>query len=82
MIVGGRNVHPEEVNRFSRSREADARIGEHHDAECNQRDCYDGFCVHIESMVDFLADSFSKWFPAGDDPEQNHYDGYDEQDMD
>src|SRR5271154_2116461 len=48
MIIGGRNVHPKEINGFSRRREAQAGIGEHHNAECDQKERNDGFYVHIE----------------------------------
>src|ERR1043166_7031154 len=54
VAIGGLNVHSEEVDRLSRSREADARVGEHHDAESDQNDGSDGLCVHNESPV-FLS---------------------------
>jgi hypothetical protein len=51
VAVGGRNVHSEELDRLSRSREGDARVSEHHDAKSDQDDCDNGFCIHIESPV-------------------------------
>jgi hypothetical protein len=53
MVVGGLNVHPEELDGFSRSRETDARINEDNAAEGDQKDSNDGFCIHIESMINF-----------------------------
>ena len=51
VIVGGRDVHAEKLNRLSGCREADAGIGQHHDAERDQQDRNDGFRVHRESPV-------------------------------
>lgn len=47
MTVGGCDVQPKELDGFSRGREAQARIGEHHNAQGDQNDGYDRFCVHI-----------------------------------
>jgi hypothetical protein len=51
LIVRGRNVHPQELDGFSRGREADARVGEHYNAQGDQHDGNDGFRVHIESII-------------------------------
>jgi len=51
MIVGGRNVHPKKINGFSRGRETEARISEHHNSQGNQGGGKDGFCVHIEFII-------------------------------
>src|ERR1041384_6137982 len=57
VAVGGPDMHAEELDRLSRGREADARVSEHHDAEGDQNDRNDGFCVHIESPVKFPGQS-------------------------
>jgi hypothetical protein len=88
MAVRGRNVHTKELDGFSWSREADARIGEHHDSQGDQKDCNDGFCVHIGSVFFWpVAIQINRLHPscccpAGDDPEQNRYDGEDEENVD
>jgi hypothetical protein len=51
VAVSGLNVHSEEFDRLSRGREGDARVSEHHEAQNDQEDCNNGFCVHIESSV-------------------------------
>jgi hypothetical protein len=48
MIVRGGNVHPQEINFLSRSREAQARIGEHHNSQDDQNGCDDGF--HVQAV--------------------------------
>src|ERR1051326_2741578 len=58
VVVCGLEVHSEEIDGFSRSRESDARVGEHHDAQCDQYDCYN-FCIHLEPLVFFLRFSNS-----------------------
>ena len=51
VVDGGLDVHSEELDRLSRSRESDARISEHHDAKGDQEDRNYGFCIHIDSSV-------------------------------
>src|SRR4029077_12530969 len=46
VAVGGFNVHTEELDRLCRRLEVDARVGKHHDAENDQDDRGDVFCVH------------------------------------
>jgi hypothetical protein len=48
MVVGGCDVHPEKLDGLSRSRETQARIGEHDDSQNDQTDCDDGFHVYFE----------------------------------
>jgi len=49
----GFEMHSKEVNGLSRSREGDARVSEHHNAQSDQKDRNNGFCIHIESLVYF-----------------------------
>jgi hypothetical protein len=51
VAVSGLNVYSEELDRLSRGLEGDARVSEHHDAQSDQEDGNNGFCVHIESPV-------------------------------
>jgi len=83
MVVGGRNMHSQEFDRFSRGRETQAGVGKHHNAERNQKNCNDGF--HIKSIIDvwLMAGTFA-WLhrsPAGNEPEQNHNNGNDEKEV-
>ena len=38
MTVRGGDVHAQEINGFTRGREAQARVGEHHDAERDEQE--------------------------------------------
>jgi hypothetical protein len=50
MAVGCRDVNAEDVNRLSRGFECDARVGEHDDPECDQKDGDEGFGVHLKQL--------------------------------
>ena len=54
VVVGGLKAHSEELDGLSRGREGDARVCEHHNAQRDQDDCNDGFCIHYEFPVCFL----------------------------
>ena len=51
MPVCGLNMHSKEVERLSRRRKGDARVCEHYDAQSYQKDCDDGFCVHLTAAL-------------------------------
>jgi hypothetical protein len=51
MADRGLKAESEEFDRLSRGREGDARVSEHHDAESDQDDRNNGFCVHFESPI-------------------------------
>jgi hypothetical protein len=40
-------VHSKEVVRLFRSREGEAQVSEHYDAQSDQDDCDDGLCIHL-----------------------------------
>jgi hypothetical protein len=83
VVDGGLKVHAEELDRLSWSREGDAGVSEHHDAESDQEDCNYGFCIHIVFLVFSLVGSFLIQPPApGDETGQNHDNGHRQQDMD
>ena len=56
MVIGGGNVHSKELDRFSRSFEAQAGVGQHHDAESNQDGCNNGFGIHNSFVIRFPVD--------------------------
>ena len=80
MAVSRFKVHSKEIYRFSRGRESDARVSEHHNTQGDQEDGNDGFCIHIESIGRFLW--LQHWLSAGDDPQQNCYNGKEEENVD
>jgi len=49
VAVSGLNMQAEKIDRLARRRKGDARVGEHNDAERNEKDRYYGFCIHFES---------------------------------
>jgi hypothetical protein len=48
VAVSGFDVHAQEIDGLSGCRECDARVSEYHDAECDQKDRYNGFGTHIK----------------------------------
>jgi hypothetical protein len=46
VAIGRRNVNPEELDRFARSRKCDARVCEHENAQSDQNDRNNGFSIH------------------------------------
>jgi hypothetical protein len=78
----GLKVHSEELDRLSRSRKGDARVSEHHNAESDQEDCNNGFCIHIDSSVFSSVGSFLIQSPAtGDEVDEHHDNGNYQQDV-
>jgi hypothetical protein len=80
---GGLKVHAEEFDRLSRGREGDAGVSEHHDAQSDQKDCDNGFCIHIDSFIMiFSVNRFLIQWPApGDEVDEHHDNGNDQQDV-
>jgi hypothetical protein len=71
-------MHAEKVNRFSRRREGDAGVSEHHDAQSDQEDCDNGFCIHIDSSVSgFLIQPLA----TGNEVDEYHDNGNYQQDV-
>jgi hypothetical protein len=84
MADSGLKVHSKEFDRLSRSREGDARVSEHHDAQSDQEDGDNGFCIHIDSFSLFSSvGSFLIQPPApGDEADEHHDNGNRQQDVD
>jgi len=81
VVVGGGNVHSEELDGFSRRREAQAGIGEHHDSKDDQTNGSYGFYVHKGFYFVFFAGRPLNRSAAGDEVDQDHDDRNDQQDV-
>ena len=80
--MGGLNVHAEEIDRLARGREGEARVSEHHDAQSDQNDgnMVFVFILNLQSVASVVRLSKTA-FAAGNEVEQNHDNGDDQQDV-
>jgi hypothetical protein len=79
----GLKVHSEEVNGLSRSLEGDAGVSEHHDAQSDQEDCDNGFCIHIDlfSLISSVGSFLIQSLAPGNEVDEHHDNGNDQQDV-